>query len=316
MTTYLGIEIGATKLQLAVGHGDGSPPLAFVRLDAQLADGAAGIRRQIAEAARPLIARHAPRAVGFGFGGPVDPERGRTVKSHQVDGWDDFPLAQWCQETLGLPARLGNDSDSAGLAEARFGAGRGNRVVLYFNVGSGIGGALVIDGKVYTGGQGIACELGHMRPGLDADTPEQTVESFASGFGLAARARAKVRLGPDDPRTANLRRLCGGQVDALSGRMVVETAGAGDPLAAEIYHHGLQTLGWAVAQAITLLAPQIVVAGGGVPLAGETLFFEPLRREVARYVLPPLAKSYRIVPAALGEEVVVYGALAIATECS
>jgi glucokinase len=314
MVNFLGIEIGATKLQLGIGRGDGSPSVAFQRLEVQPLSGAEAIRRQIEAAARPLIETYAPRAVGIGFGGPVDAAAGRTVKSHQVEGWDDFPLAQWCRETLGLPARLSNDSDAAGLAEARFGAGRGRRVVFYMNVGSGIGGALVLDGQVYLGGQGIASELGHLRPGPQADRPDHTVESLASGFGLAARGRAILEERPHDPAAAALWERCQGDLERLSGRMVVDAAAAGDPLAQDIFHRGLETLGWAIAQAITLVAPEVVVVGGGVPLAGEALFFAPLRREVARYVFPPLAKSYQLVPAALGEEVVVHGALAIAAD--
>jgi glucokinase len=311
---FLGIEIGGTKLQLGVGRGDGSPFEAFQRRDVQPREGAESIRREIEAAARPLVAAYAPRAAGIGFGGPVNAEAGRTVKSHQVAGWDDFPLVQWCRETLGLPARLSNDSDAAGLAEARFGAGRGRRVVFYVNVGSGIGGALVLDGQVYLGGQGIASELGHLRPGPQADRPDRTVESVASGFGLAARGRAMLKERPHDPAAAALWERCGGQPERLSGRMVVEAAAAGDPLAQGIFRRGLETLGWAIAQAITLVAPQVVVVGGGVPLAGEALFFAPLRREVARYVFPPLAQSYQVVPAALGEGVVVHGALAIAAD--
>ena len=314
MVNFLGIEIGATKLQLGIGRGDGSPSVAFQRLEVQPLSGAEAIRRQIEAAARPLIETYAPRAVGIGFGGPVDAAAGRTVKSHQVEGWDDFPLAQWCRETLGLPARLSNDSDAAGLAEARFGAGRGRRVVFYMNVGSGIGGALVLDGQVYLGGQGIASELGHLRPGPQADRPDHTVESLASGFGLAARGRAILEERPHDPAAAALWERCQGDLERLSGRMVVDAAAAGDPLAQDIFHRGLETLGWAIAQAITLVAPEVVVVGGGVPLAGEALFFAPLRREVARYVFPPLAKSYQLVPAALGVEVVVHGALAIAAD--
>jgi glucokinase len=337
---FFGIEIGGTKLQLGVGRGDGTPPLAFERLDVQPSQGAAGIRRQIETAARPLVEKHAVRAVGIGFGGPVDAEAGRTIKSHQVEGWDDFPLVDWCRRTLGLPARLANDADAAGLAEARFGAGRNHRVVFYLTVGSGIGGALVIDGEVYRGGQGIAAELGHLRPGLDCDRPHETVEAISSGFGLAATARAVLHHRPGDPKTTTplspcgrgaggegmpppnqgvipgqiLRELCGGHPDRVTGRMVVQAAADGDPLAGEIFQRALQTLGWAIAQAVTLVAPQVVVIGGGVPQSGESLFFAPLRREVARYVFPPLAHSYRILAAELGEEVVVHGALAIAAE--
>lgn len=312
---YLGIEIGATKLQLAVGPGDGSPFIDFRRAEIRLAAGAGGILRQIDAIGRELIERHQPRAMGIGFGGPVDAETGRTITSHQVDGWTDFALADWCRETFGLPAGLSNDSDAAGLAEALFGAGRGHRVVFYTNVGSGIGGALVIDGRVYSGGHGIASEIGHLRPGLDADNPHATVESCSSGFGIAAAGRSWLAgTNPHDPSAPDLLARCGGRIEQLSGRMVGEAATDGNAVASRIFARALQTFGWAIAQMITLVAPQVVVIGGGVPLIGETMFFEPLRRQVARYVFPPLAHTYSIIPAALGEEVVVHGALAVAKQ--
>jgi glucokinase len=311
---YLGIEIGATKLQLAVGPGDGSPFTDFRRADIRLEEGAGGILRQIESVGRELIERYRPQAIGIGFGGPVDAESGRTITSHQVEGWTDFALVQWCRETFALPAGLSNDSDAAGLAEALFGAGRGHRVVFYTNVGSGIGGALVINGRVYCGGHGVASEIGHLRPGLDADDPHVTVESLASGFGIAAAARSWLAGGNlgDDPSAVDLLARCGGRIERLSGRMVIDAATAGNAVAGRIFARALQTFGWAIAQMITLVAPQVVVVGGGVPLAGEAVFFEPLRRQVARYAFPPLAHSYAIIPAALGEEVVVHGALAVA----
>ena len=97
---------------------------ALRRADVRPADGADGIRRQIEQIAAPLIREHQVKAVGFGFGGPVDAAAGRIVKSHHVAGWDGFPLADWCRETLGVPAGVANDADMAGLGEARFGAGR------------------------------------------------------------------------------------------------------------------------------------------------------------------------------------------------
>ena len=315
MTLFFGIEIGATKLQLAVGRGDGSPFVDVKRAEIRVEEGAGGILHQIQSIGHALVERYQPRAVAIGFGGPVNAEEGRTITSHQVEGWTDFALVDWCRDTFGLPAGLANDSDAAGLAEALFGAGRGHRVVFYTNVGSGIGGALVIDGRVYSGGGGIASEIGHLRPGLHADDPHATVESLASGFGIAAAARSWLAgQSPHDPAAVSLLARCGGRLDQLSGRMVVEAAAGGNVAAQRIFAQALQTFGWAVAQAITLVAPKIVVVGGGVPLAGETLFFQPLRREVARYVFPPLAHAYSIVPAALGEEVVVHGVLAVAKQ--
>ena len=310
---FLGIEIGGTKLQLGVGAGDGSPLVELCRADIHPEDGAGGILRQIEKVGGELIERHRPAAIGIGFGGPVDAEDGRTITSHQVEGWRDFALAAWCRDIFGLPAAISNDADAAGLAEALFGAGNGHRVVFYITVGSGIGGALVIDGRVYGGGSGIASEIGHLRPGLDADDPHATVESVASGFGIAAAGRTWLRAAAShDAAAADLLARCGRNIEQLSGRMIVDAAEAGNAAAQGIFAHALETLGWAIAQMITLVAPQVVVIGGGVPLAGEGMFFAPLRREVARYVFPPLAKSFALVPACLGEEVVVHGAIAVA----
>ena len=195
--TFLGIEIGGTKLQFGVGAADDGKLTTLERADVCPANGATGICRQIQQIAAPLIAEYGVRAVGFGFGGPVDMAAGRVVKSHHVEGWDRFPLVDWCRETLGVPAGVGNDSDMAGLGEARFGAGRGHNVVFYTNVGSGIGGALVVHQRVYVGGAGIASELGHVRPGPQADTPDRIVETTSSGWAIAPRPGPMPVLRPN-----------------------------------------------------------------------------------------------------------------------
>jgi glucokinase len=332
---YLGIEIGGTKLQLAVGAGDGSEPLAFERRQVDSQRGAAGILEQIAQTGRTLVERHAVARIGIGFGGPVDTRRGRVTTSHQIAGWDDFPLVEWCEKTFGIPARLGNDCDAAALAEARFGAGRGRRCVFYVTVGTGIGGGLVWDGRPFGAGRPAIAEIGHLRPGLEAGDPHHTVESLASGWGIAAACRKRLvelvpaKLGTDNPvrreqptdlnspaaaDIADLRTRCGDHLDQLTTQMIADAAATGNRVALHVLHDATRTLGWAIAQAITLVAPEVVVVGGGVSLIGARLFFEPLRAAVRRYVFPPLADCYEILPAELGEQVVVHGALALAGE--
>src|SRR5437868_3786276 len=148
---YLGIEIGGTKLQLGVGAADGD--LAGLwRGTVDVAAGPEGIRRQITAAVPELLAsagieRPRLKGVGIGFGGPVDDATRTIIKSHQIEGWDNFPLADWVAEVTGLPAVLGNDADVAGLAEALHGAGKGLSPVSCITVGSAIGGGLIIDGK-------------------------------------------------------------------------------------------------------------------------------------------------------------------------
>jgi len=310
----LGVEIGGTKLQLGLGQGDGSPLVKLERRSVVPAGGAEGIRRQIEEVFGQLADRYAIDAVGFGFGGPVDSRRGRIIKSHQVAGWDDFDLVDWCRRCLGLPAVLANDSDSAGYAEARLGAGRGGRIVFYNNIGSGIGGALIIEGKLHTGSGGIAAEMGHLRPGPEAPSPEQTIESISSGWAIARAARQYVTEQPQAADAADLLARAGGSVDTLRTEHVAQAAQAGNALARGLFDRASRTLGWGLAQMITLVAPDVLVIGGGVSLVDTSLFLDPLRAAIERYVFPPLAGSYRVVRAELGEEVVVHGVLALAAE--
>jgi glucokinase len=338
---FLGIEIGGTKLQLGVGDGDDPVLRDLRRADIEPQHGAAGILRQIRELGGALVQTHAIQRVGFGFGGPVDTSQGRVIKSHQVQGWENFHLGRWCQENLGVPAIVGNDCDVATLAEAHFGAGQGRRSVFFITVGTGVGGGFVHDGQLLGAGRPASSEIGHLRPGLHAVEADQTVESLASGWGIAAAAQARLTgevtgtlaslEGQDRPENRvelqqrladahdadaasldDLRHRCQQNVEQLTARMVAEAAAAGNTVAQRVLAHACEVLGWAIAQTITLLAPEVVVVGGGVSLIGQELFFVPLRREVARFVFPPLRDSYTIEPAALGESVVVHGALWLA----
>jgi glucokinase len=338
---FLGIEIGGTKLQLAVGSGDGTKLAAIERCDVDPRHGAAGILEQIERTGAALLQRHEVSRIGIGFGGPVDAAAGRVIKSHQIDGWTNVPLVEWCQLTFDRPTVLGNDCDVAALAEARCGAGRGKRSVFFVTVGTGVGGGFVVNGNLHGAGRPAVAEIGHLRPGLHADRSDATVESLASGWGIVAAAQARIThqisrpletvrrtTAPrgreqllqhladveqaDQEYLADLVQRCGSDLDGLTAKMIAQAAAEGNEVAREVLQHAVQVLGWAIAQVITLLAPEVVVVGGGVSLIGEQFFFAPLRSEVNRYVFPPLADSYELVPAELGELVVVHGAIALA----
>src|SRR5215471_15221462 len=187
---YLGIEIGGTKLQLGVGPDDGRLR-GLWRGAVDVAAGPEGIRRQITEAVPELLAKAGlSRSEVRGVGGPVDDNTRTVIRSHQIAGWDDFPLADWVSDVVGLPAVLGNDADVAGLAEALHGAGKGLSPIFYITIGSGIGGGLIIDGEIYRGVGKGAAEIGHLclyigyfvRGQFEDDW--QPVESVASGWGI------------------------------------------------------------------------------------------------------------------------------------
>lgn len=292
---YLGIEIGGTKLQLGLGSGNGTLS-GLWRGTVDPTSGGEGIRRQIIAAIPDLLSTAGCsatdlRGVGVGFGGPTDDDTQTVIKSHHVTGWDGFPLANWLSEAVGLPAVICNDADVAGLAEALFGAGRGLSPVFYITVGSGIGGGLVIDGQVYRGVGKGAAEIGHLRPvyPLLMSSHDGILEDYAAGWGIARRA--------------------GGR---MTGKMVVEAAQTGESVACQLLDEAVQALAEGICSVVKLLCPRRVVIGGGVSLAGDDLFFKPLRRYVAERGFAAFAGLTDIMPAQLGETVVVHGALALA----
>jgi glucokinase len=339
---FLGIEIGGTKLQLGVGRGDGSI-VALDRAKVEAAAGAERIRAQIIELVPRLLdraglVRRDIRAAGIGFGGPVDAAKGVVTKSHQVEGWTDFPLAEWARSQLGWPTVVHNDADTAGLAEACLGAGRGLSPIFYITVGSGIGGGLIMDQQIYRGAGSGAAELGHLvLPSSRENTFEGnwrlnepprdgTIESISSGWAIEQRLRSHIQAAlssescseisreqlkqsPNDVQ--RMLRAVNGDISMITVELIAREARAGNELAERHLAGSIRILAWAIAQMIALVCPRRIVIGGGVASLGDQLF-EPLRREVAREVFVPFNGSFDIHPASLGEAVVVHGALRLA----
>jgi len=292
---FLGIEIGGTKLQLGLGRGDGViAQLWRGKVDA--AAGGEGIRQQILAAVPELLAsarieRTQLAGIGVGFGGPTDDATQSVIKSHHIAGWDKFPLAEWLTNLLQLPTTICNDADVAGLAEAEFGAGKGLSPIFYITAGTGIGGGLIINGEIYRGvGQGAA-EIGHVRSVYPLlSTPHDGIlETFATGSGIGERGYSP-----------------------FNGKAVAVAAANGDSAALAVLDEAAQALAEGICTVIKLLCPRRIIIGGGVSLIGDELLFDPIRRYVAERGFAAFAGLTDIVPAALGEEVVIHGALALA----
>lgn len=306
---FLGIEIGGTKLQLGVGPDDGRLR-GLWRGTVDVSAGPEGIRRQIFAAVPELLAKakvkHGEvRGVGIGFGGPVDDNTQTVIKSHQIEGWDNFLLAEWVSEVVGLPAVLGNDADVAGLAEALHGAGKGLSPIFYITIGSGIGGGFVINGEIYRGCGRGAAEIGH----LGCGHRRYALEDMASGWAIVRQT--KGRLKNNEGQDSVLLRVVDGKVDAITAEDVAVAAARGDLFALSVLDQTWMWLAEGICHVIALLCPRRIIIGGGVSLMGEKLLFEPLRQMVAERVFKPFAGLTDIIPAALGEEVVVHGAIAL-----
>jgi glucokinase len=301
--SFLGIEIGGTKLQIVQGDANGRIGRRW-RATVDRRRGGPGILEQLAVGIAELTGDGAdrPAAVAVGFGGPVDRVAGRVRVSHQIEGWEDFPLRDWVRETAGAPAVLENDANTAALGEARCGAGEGFDPVFYVTLGSGVGGGLVAGGAIYHGASPGEAEFGHLR--LDRDGA--TVESRCSGWAVDARIR---RLATDEPTSFLARSLPtqpGGEA-----RLLVPALNAGDPAAGRVVREVAADLAFALSHAVHLFHPRVIVLGGGLSLIGESLR-TAVAAHLPLHVMEAFAPGPEVRLAALGEDAVPVGALCLA----
>ena len=302
-TSFLGVEIGGTKLQIVAGN-DAARVLERVRLPVDKTSGAEGIRRQLQLALPALITKWNPAALGVGFGGPVHWRTGRIARSHQIEGWSDFDLGGWLSGMTKLPVRVDNDANVAALAEARRGAGMGSNPVFYVTLGSGVGGGCVVDGKIFHGAAPGESEIGHVR--LDASGV--IVEQRCSGWAVDAKVRRLKTEGVQSVLCDWLPQTPGGEAGLLTKALTL-----GDAAAQQILSETAQDLAFALSHVTHLFHPEVIVLGGGLSLLGE-----PLRLAVAtalpRFLMQVFGGGPQVKLAALGEDAVPVGALLLACE--
>ncbi len=257
-----------------------------------------------------LLDGRAPAAVGVSFGGPVDYARGIVRLSHHVRGWENMPLRDALAREFGSPVVIDNDANVAALGEHRFGAGRGVDDLLYVTVSTGVGGGWVLGGRPWRGHAGMAGEIGHTV--ADPAGPlclcgkRGCVERLASGPYMAADYADRVSTPPAGRTEGEQGRK--GEGTAMTGKDVAEAAAAGDGVAREILLRGARALGVGLGNAANLINPQRFILGGGVTKAGDAWWAE-VRRSAAATALPEV--SFDIVPAELGDDAPLWGAIAL-----
>jgi glucokinase len=300
-SSFLGIEIGGTKLQMVAGD-DTAKILERRRFSVEASKGGAGIRGEIQSALPELLDRFKPEAIGVGFGGPVDWRTGRICCSHHVEGWSEFELGEWLRAKSGIPSAVDNDANVATLAEALHGVGAGFNPVFYTNSGTGVGGGLVVDGRIYHGAVPGEAEFGHLR----LDRAGTIVEDRCSGRAVDGRIRTLKETEPDGVLARMIGDRPGGEARHLAGALE-----QGDPAARRILDETAEDLAFALSHVVHLFHPEAIVLGGGLSLIGE-----PWRAAVAaalpRLVMHAFATGPKVFLAANGEDVVPVGALALA----
>lgn len=280
--SHLAIDIGGTKFSMAVFDGD-----RMIARESQATDRDGGrnwMMARIGEIGTAWLRQYRFAACGIGFGGPVDFASQLVALSTHVGGWNDFPLVHVLRELFGVPVIMDNDANVGALGEAEHGAGRGFRPLFYMTLSTGIGGGIVTDSGVYRGADSYAGEIGHLtiRPG--------GLECLCGAHGC-------------------FERMCGGMwLERDHGRSARELVD--DPGFVRQY---VQNLALGLKSAIMLLNPARIVIGGGISKAGDKLFV-PLRTELRRQITSWSRARIDVVPAELGDDSVLYGALEMVKE--
>ena len=303
----LGIDIGGTKLAAGVVAPDGRV-LSYSRQPTQAdldAAGLLGTVLSVSETARQESSQE-PVAVGIGCGGPIFFEED-TVSPLHMPAWRGFPLRPRLEASLELPAVLDNDAKAFALGEALFGAGRGARYMLGMVVSTGIGGGIVVDGRLLDGAHGNGGHIGHTIVSVRGPRcfcgAIGCLTAYAAGRGLSARAVASLKRGA----TSTLATLPHG---SLTGRDIVEAAASGDELAGRLLREAASALGRGIASAANILDLDRVVLGGGLLNAGE-LLLAPLRRELRRRARLAFSRHVDLRTSELGKEAGVVGAASL-----
>ena len=309
-----GIDIGGTNISIAVAETGGGDVVSKHKLPTQSSLGPFSAFDKMSEALEKMLAEEPSEleAIGVGSPSPIDIRKGLIMSPSNLLEWSEFPIVDLLGDRFGVPVKLENDANAAAVGEYIYGAGRGHRNIFYLTVSTGIGGGLIIDGELYHGISTAAGEIGHtiIQPeGVLCNCGSRgCLETICSGVHIARRARERLEKGEAS--------ILSGMVtdtEFITARTVVDAVRQGDSLATAIWDETCHFLAIGIANAISLLAPEIVIVGGGVAAAGDLLFVQ-LRERVPHFVSMVPADKINIVPARLGTESGLYGAVAIARE--
>ena len=256
--------------------------------------------------------------VGVGAPGPIDVERGFVYFFPNIPGWKDTPLKRILEKRTGLAVHVDNDANAMALGEFRFGAGRPStgqghapRNVIFLTLGTGIGGGLVIDGKLFHGSTFSAAEIGHM--GVDPKGPlcacgnRGCIEAFVGNAYLTRAVAADLRAG----QKSLLRRWVLKEGKPLTPKLIQEAARAGDAYSKAVWRLLGERLGSFLAGLVNLLNPERIVIGGGIALGGD-LILAPARQALKKKAFPIASRFVKVMPAVLGNDAGLVGAAALA----
>ncbi len=317
----LALDIGGTKLAVAIARLDhfartgellhivkepipspGTPDVVIPR--------ALQLGRELATRANGSIV-----AAGISIGGPLDHTTGMVLNFPHLPGWKEIPLCDHIREALGVPTRLDNDANLGALAENRWGAGRDCPDVIYLTISTGIGGGIVVNNRLLHGIGSAAGEVGHIT--VQTGGPRCTcgnpgcLEIMASGTAIARRTLEALAMHDDEGPI--LRSLAPDDLNRITAAMVFQAAREGDRLAERMIQETAEYIAIGLASIIHVLAPPLIVLGGGVVQAGEELL-APIRQRLRNHVFYVPLDRIRVEAAQLGHDSAIIGAATLALD--
>lgn len=309
MNYIAGIDIGGTKCATLIAEA-GVPPEFLSRREFATEGKPAEVierfcKNIIEQAAEIGIGIDKIGGVGISCGGPLDSGRGVILSPPNLPGWDEIEIVKMIETRLGISAALKNDADACALAEHRYGAGRGTRNMVFLTFGTGCGAGLILDGRLYSGTNGFAGELGHWR--MSASGPvgynkKGSLEGFCSGGGMARLAV----VNKDKFKNSKLYPACADKT--VTAKDITLAARADDAYALWLFEKSGTVFGKALSLVIDFLNPELIVAGG-VFMRAFDLFIPHVQKQIKKDALPASAARCRIAPSLLGDKIGDYGAI-------
>ncbi len=314
MPPIIAVDLGGTNIRVAHFPTSAPPPIKQTKVPTRASEGPQAVIDRIILAIEGHIqSGDGNFCIGVGAPGPLDPIQGIVLEAPNLSGWENIPLKSILSEHFHVPVAVGNDANVAALGEWRFGAGRGTQHMIYLTLSTGIGGGVIIDGKLLLGAHGLAGELGHMT--IEPDGPicgcgkQGHLEALASGLAIARIA--EELLAKDNDSTLAEQFSNAGKLTAFD---VGQAAMAGDALARLIISQVGEIIGRQLASLAHAFNPEIFVLGGGVSQIGDILF-NPIRSALLEHAMHPrYVEHIRVLPAALGDDAGLVGAMVLASQ--
>lgn len=309
----VGVDLGGTQIRAALADEEGR----ILRRTSCLTLAEEGLEPVIGRIKGAIYEvmgstdRGQVQGIGIAAPGPLDPWKGVIMDAPNLPGWKNVPLKDLMEGEFGSPVVVGNDANLAALAEQRFGSGQGVADLIYITVSTGIGGGIIADNRLLLGAQGFAAEVGHQT--LEAHGPRCNcgnigcLEALAAGPAIARCARELIEDGVETAITD----LVGGDLDEITAKEVNQAAQAGDPVAIELFRQAGFYIGIGIVNLLHIFNPSLVVIGGSVTKAGD-LLFESIRATVRQRAMASYYwENTPILPATLGDDVGLLGAVAL-----